>query len=388
MRDPANRVPPAAPPGYRREDFLPVLPLLQGGQIEVVFVRWHGGLFKAQEPLLPNGKSDINDVSRDLVRLSMPDTNNAWPDGDNEIRQPIFAEHLRHNVGLLYFLQNDDAVPARFRDEAREWGWCRDEFTETGHIPEQLYVREARRMVGQYVFTQNDTDPAPHDARSVLRTDAIAMGDYGPNCHGTDHEGPRFGGRHTGEFYHSTAPYQVPYGTLVPVDCENLLVPVACSASHVGFCALRLEPIWTSLGEAAGVAAHLALDRQTPVQEVEVPDLQRLLHQSGSATIYVSDVLPGHSDFVAVQWWGTLGGLHGLHPAGDKPGQRGVLITSQYYEAFPGHVVDLEGTLDDSLRATWLDLAASRGLHAAELESARTRGEFIRAAHGLRSSTP
>ena len=124
--------------------------------------------------------------------------------------QRVFDEHLRWHVGLLYFLQNDEAVPAKFRDEAREWGWCRDEFAENGHLPEQLYVREARRMVGQYVFTEKDTDPAPDDARAVLRRDAIAMGDYGPNCHGTAHEGSRFGGKHTGEFYKRSRPTRSP----------------------------------------------------------------------------------------------------------------------------------------------------------------------------------
>src|SRR5204863_491684 len=84
----------------------------------------------------------------------------------------------------------------KFRDEAHEWGWCKDEFTESNHLPMQLYVREARRVTGQYVFTEKDTDCAPEDARAVLHPDAIAMGDYGPNCHGTWHEGSRFGGRH------------------------------------------------------------------------------------------------------------------------------------------------------------------------------------------------
>ncbi len=379
-RDPGNRMMPVAPPGYQREDFLPLLPLLGGGAFEAVFVRWSGGLFKAHEPVLPNGKYDINDVSRGIVRLSLPDVNDAWPDGDNETRQQIFAAHLRHNVGLLYFVQNDVDVPERLREEARQWGWCEDEFVDTGHLPEQLYVREARRMDGQYIFTQNDTDPAPHDVRSVLRTDAIAMGDYNPNCHGTGHDGPRFGGHHTGEFYHATAPYQIPYGTLVPKSCANLLVPVACSSSHVGFCALRLEPIWTSLGQAAGVAAHLALEHRSAVQDIAVADIQRLLHAAGSATIYVSDVPPGDADFAAVQWWGTQGGLHGLHPPGQKPGQRGPLITSQYYEAFPGHTVEVDRPLDDPTREHWMQLAESLGLKQATLSNCRTRGEFIRVA--------
>ena len=380
-RDAKNRVPPTAPSKYRREEFLPLVPLLKAGKFKNVFVRWRDGIYKAHKPLLPNGKYDINDVSHGLVRLSLPDLSDAWPDGDAKTRRKIFAEHLRHNVGLLYFLQNDKSVPARFQKEAREWGFCKDEFPQTGHIPEQLYIREARRMTGRYIFTEKDTDAAPNDARAILRTDAIAMGDYGPNCHGTAHSGPRIGGRHTGEFYKRVAPYQIPYGVLLPKRCDNLLVPVACSSSHVGFCALRLEPIWMSLGEAAGFAAHFAVESKRKPADISVKRLQRELHRAGAATIYVSDVSPDSPDFAAVQWWGTHGGLHGLQPAFKKPGQRGELLTSQYYKAFPGHAVKLKQRLSDKTRRRWLRLAGSLKLPTGGLMKARTRGEFIRIAY-------
>ncbi len=278
---------------------------------------------------------------------------------------------------MLYFLQNDAEVPETIRTEARSWGFCQDEFTDSGHIPAELYVREGRRLIGQYVFTENDTNHAPGDARSVLHTDAIAMGDYGPNCHGTDHEGPRFGGKHIGEFYKGVPPYQIPYGSLIPKECQNLLVPVACSSSHVGFCALRLEPIWTSLGQAAGVAAGIAVQEQIPVQQVEARKIQQRLHQLQAATLYVSDVLPGHPDFAAVQWWGTLGGLHGVNPAPAKPGQRGKNILGQYYEAYPGHTAQLELTLTPELLAHWQQIAHDAGLTTTATPET-TRGDFIR----------
>lgn len=381
-REPANRVTPVAPPGYRREDFADLLPVLASGRIKRVFDYPSGCLFKAQTPALPNGKYDINDVSQGVVRLSLPGKNLAWPDGDAAARAAVLTEHRRDQVGLLFFLQNDPAVPAKFRDEAREWGWCRDEFTATDHLPPQLYVREARRMTGAYVFTQRDSAHAPGDARAVLQRDAIAMGDYGNNCHGTAHDGPRFGGKHTGEFYHPVPPYQIPYGVLVPRDVENLLVPVAASSSHVGFCALRLEPIWMSLGQAAGHAAALAIRGHVPVQRVSVPDLQVVLQAKGSATIYTSDVLPGHPDFAAVQWWGTRGGLHGLAPMPAKPGQRGSPLHGQYYEANPGHAVELGRPLDAALARRWVALAMECGGATAGLPAADgkvTRGDFIRA---------
>lgn len=381
--NPDNRVTPQMPPGYRREDFVGVLEHLQSGKIKRVFDYPKDCLFKAHLPVLPNGKYDINDVSRGLVRLSLPGKNLGWPDGDAAARAKIFAEHVRDQVGLLYFLQNDDAVPEKFRTEAREWGWCQDEFVETNHLPPQLYVREARRMVGQYVYTQGDSEHALGDARAKLHRDSIAMGDYGNNCHGTHHEGPRFGGQHTGEFYNPVPPYQIPYGVLVPKNVDNLLVPVAVSSSHVGFCALRLEPIWMSLGQAAGHAAALAVEKETTVQAVSVPELQRRLHADRSATIYVSDVSPDSPDFAVVQWWGTAGGLHGLEPMPAKPGQRGKNLHGQYFEANPGHAAKLDAELTPELRQRWTAFAMELGIDVAKLPANddTTRGAFLRAAY-------
>lgn len=378
--DPANRVPIRAPKGYRREDFLDVLPILESGKIRSVYGYPSGCIVKAQTPPLPNRKYDINDVSRGLVRLSMPGANLGWPEGDAATRRAIFDEHLRYNVGLLYFLANDPAVPAKFREPAAAWGWCRDEFTDTDHLPPQLYVREARRMIGRHVYVQQDSEHAAGDARAKLFKDAIAMGDYGNNCHGTNHEGPLIGGKHGGELYNPVPPYQVPYGVLVPKEVDNLLVPVAASSSHIGFCALRLEPIWMSLGQAAGHAAALAARDARGVAAVPVAELQRRLHEDGSATIYTSDVPPGHALFAAVQWWGTAGGLHGLEPMPAKPGQRGRNLHGQYFEANPGHEVGLDKPLEPALRARWLELARELGATADALTAARTRGEFIAAA--------
>lgn len=385
-RDPSNRAPVRQPAGYRRDDYTGLLPLLENGRIKTIFGYPGQCLYKAHLPRLPNGKYDINDVSNGTVRLSLPGENYAWPAADEALRRRLFDDHLRWNAGLLWFVQNDSAVPAKFRDEAREWGWCRDEFTDTDHLPPQLYVREARRMVGRRVFTERDTDHAPGDARAVLHRDAIAMGDYGPNCHGTAHEGSRFGGKHRGEFYKPVSPYQIPYGTLLPHDVVNLLVPGAASASHVGFCALRLEPIWMSLGQAAGHAAHLAIADRLVVQDVPVARLQRRLHAAGAATIYVSDVPPGHVNFANVQWWGTAGGFHGLSPMPQKPGQRGKNIEGQYYEAFPNHAAELDRPLDSATHGRWLGLVQDLGLPVPTLPPANgrtTRRDFINAAAKL-----
>lgn len=369
----SNKLMPAAPANYRREDFTDVLPLIESGRLTKVFDTKHAGIYRAHEPLLPNGKADVNDAPGAPARLSMPDINDEWPTGDHATRRRIFDEHLYYHVGLLYFLQNDPAVPEAMRAEASSWGWCKDEFTETGGIPPQLYVREGRRLVGQHVFTGNDTRTAERDARAVLHRDSIAAADYIHNCHGTGRKGTRFEGEHVGQFFELVQPYQIAYGVIVPQLTENLLVPVACSASHFGFGALRLEPIWSSLGQAAGWAAHLALDGNTSVQNVNVSSLQARLHQDLSATIYVTDVPPASPDFAAVQWWGNLGGWHGLEDL-EKP-RRPKHILGQYSEAFPDHAAALDQALTPGLRAQWEKLLPA-GIESPA--DASTRGEWIR----------
>ena len=380
-----NRAPVPKPDGYRHEDYLALLPLLEKNSIKRIFdVR--DAIYKRQTPKLPNGKYDINDVSRSIVRLSLPHLNNDWPRGDEAARRRIFDAHVRHNIGMLYFLQHDKAVPAKFQQEARLWGLCRDELTHNGHLPEQLYVREGRRMLGRYVFTQCDTERAPdtNHARAVFHADSVAMGDYGPNCHGTDHEGPTIGGRHAGEFYQRAAPYQIPYGTILPKTIDNLAVPVACSSSHVGFCALRLEPIWMSLGQAAGEAIGLALESDAPLSEIRPAAIRARLHGTGGSTIYTSDVPEESDDFAAVQWWGSLGGFIALdRTTDDDPtqyGKWGKHRIGQYFEAFPEHAVGLDEPLDKRVRSAWKAIAKSIGADLQVLAELRTRREFIRTA--------
>jgi hypothetical protein len=330
--DPANMAPVVAPPGYDPADFRDVPPLLASGKLARVFGE-KGAAFKLQLPL-PNRKRDVNDVSHSVVRLSRPDLAVRWPTGRPADRDEVFARQVRHQMGLLHFLRTDPGVPPAVRAEAAGWGPCRDEFADTGHLPDQLYVREARRIVGRYTFTERDTDRPAGDARTRHHPDAVAYGEYGLNCHGTGHAGPTFGGTHTGEFYKHVAPYPVPFGVMLPHGLDNLLVPVAASASHVGFCGLRLEPGWAALGEAAGTAAGLAVGGDAA--GVPPADIRRRLHAAGAATTYVSDVPPDAPDFAAVQARAAAGGLHGRFPP-PAGGPRGRQLVGQYYAPFPGH---------------------------------------------------
>lgn len=402
-----DRIPAPKPTAYDRAEFLPLLELFAEGRLTHVFGIQHPkgmelaeglaaitskAIYKLQPPLLPNGKADINDMSHGVVRLSMPDINDAYPDADTAERQRIVDEHTRYQVGMLHFLQHDKAVPEAIRKDALSWGFCQDEWPEHGNLPEQLYVREARRMIGQHVFTQNDTLLGPDDVRIPLIRDSIAIGDYSHNCHGTGREGTRFGGKHHGEFYVRNAPFQVAYRTIVPVEVTNLLVPVAASASHVGFGALRLEPIWTAMGQAAGFAAHLALGAEKPVvQSVSVLELQALLHHQGAATLYVSDVPPGHADFVAVQWIGSLGGWHGLAKPEGGTHPEWTTRFGQYAYAYPQHEANLDAPLDEALLKRWREILPEKMREMAagiSVDGRLTRGDALRTLHGSRTSTP
>lgn len=393
-QDPTIMVPIKMPAGYKRDDYTAVLPLIESGKIKRVVGVYADteAIIKAHVPVLPNNKRDMNDVSRGLVRLSLPGEQLGWPEGDARVRKEIYEVHMLWHVGLLYFLQNDPAVPTAMRKDAATWGWCRDEFPENNHLPPQIYVREARRMIGSYVFTQHDTAYAGTDVRTPLRKDAIAMNDFGLNCHGTGLVGSRFGGERAGEFYNQTAPYQVPYGVIVPKEARNVLVPVAISASHVGFNALRWEIAWSAMGQAAGHAAHLAIRAGSfpDVRSVDVTQLQARLHREGVATIYLSDVLPGDPDFEATQWWGILGGWHGLvvRPADFSP--KGKQIIGMHHEPVSEHRANLDKVLDDTLGARWAKLAGENGIAVGVLpkpDGKVTRGAWLRAAYNRHLGT-
>ncbi|MEX2381405.1 MAG: FAD-dependent oxidoreductase [Opitutales bacterium] len=212
----------------------------------------------------------------------------------------------------------------------------------------------------------------------------MGIGDYTLNCHGTEREGSRYEGRHVGEFYKSTAPFQLPYGMVISKTHANLLSPVACSASHVGFSAIRLEPTWAALGQAAGLAAHLAASRGVPVQEVDVEQLQELLNGDGAKTIYVTDVEPGEPEFAAVQYFGVRGAFHGLRNPAEQDPPQAELIYGQYIKARPWHEAELEKPITPPLARRWLALVPSGVSVPDEMSPDRTtdlsvtRGAFLR----------
>ena len=378
-RDPALLVPLAKPERYRRDEYAEAMPHFHGGVLEKAFTENHDGVLRIQ--MLPNGKADINDIKHSPLRLALPGETNGWPEGSAADRKRIFERHKGYALGLLWFLQTDPDLPESIRANAREWGFAKDEFEETGHFPPALYVREARRIVGRFVFTERDTQPAV-GVRAPLHQDSIAIGDYSLNSHGHGKAGALHPGVTDGDFSQSTAPFQVPYGVIVPQRVSNLLVPVALSASHVGYSALRLEPTWTALGHAAGLAADLALASGSGMKDVVVSDLQARLLSQRAALIFTSDVTVGSPLFETVQRFGLRGFLHDAaeaHPSafGSLEHRHGL----QYAWPFPHHALRPEMELDAGLRRLWMArLTASEKKRAPQDKV--TRGEFLTAVGG------
>lgn len=223
---------------------------------------------------LPNGKTDTNNngaFSTDFIG-----GNYAYADGDYATRARIWQAHVDYVQGLLYFLQHDPQVPAGLHAAMAPWGLCRDEFTDTGHWPHQLYVREARRMVGEFVVTQKDIQT------DLRKPDAIGMGSYNSDSHNVQRIVNADGlAENEGDMQVAVTPYQIPYRVMLPrrAEATNLLVPVAFSASHVAYSTLRMEPQYMIIGQAAGVAASLALAGDRPVQDVPVDVLRARLEK-------------------------------------------------------------------------------------------------------------
>jgi hypothetical protein len=225
---------------------------------------------------MPNGKTDLNNngaVSTDNIGR-----NYGWPAGDYQSRERIFQDHVTYQQGLLYYLANDPAVPTAIRDEVNAWGLPADEFPGTGGWPHELYIREGRRMVGDYVITE-------HDCRwAVSAPDPVGLASYNMDSHNCSRVVVGGAVRNEGDVQVGPAgPYGISYRAIVPArgECANLVVPVALSASHIAFGSVRMEPVFMLLGHAAASAAHLALASGQSVQDVNYPALRRSLLADG-----------------------------------------------------------------------------------------------------------
>jgi FAD dependent oxidoreductase len=231
---------------------------------------------------IPNGKADVNNngpFSTDFIGGSWD-----FPDASYARKAEIFEEHRKYTEGFFYFLANDPQVPEGLQKEMNQWGLCKDEFTETQNWPPQLYIRESRRMVGEYVMVQKDLQT------ELTKPDPIGMGSYNSDSHNVERVVTADGlVRNEGDMQVAVTPYQIPFRIMLPKRAEagNLLVPVAFSASHVAYSSVRMEPQYMILGQAAGVAAKLAIAGHTTVQSVPVNTLIDTLKKQGTVMQYV-----------------------------------------------------------------------------------------------------
>jgi FAD dependent oxidoreductase len=260
---PDNRVPFPKPAGYDPKQYELLLRIFEAG--------WRETFQKFDR--IPNRKTDTNNhgpMSTDNIGY-----NYDYPEASYERRREIIREHETYQKGWLYFIANDPRVPEDVRKEMRLWGLARDEFKDNGNWPHQLYIREARRMIGSFVMTENELlklRPTP---------DSVGMGSYTIDSHNVQrYITPEGSVQNEGDIGVSTkGPYQIAYGALVPKkgQVDNLLVPVCVSSSHIAFGSIRMEPVFMILGQSAATAAALAIDDKKAVQDVPYANLRERL---------------------------------------------------------------------------------------------------------------
>ena len=260
---------------------------------------------------VPNGKVDANNQHAAFISTDLPEENWPYPTASWEWRDR-FAGRLRDYIlGLFYFAQNDPELPADFRERCNRWGLAADEFTDNGNFPRQIYVREGRRIRGEYLFTAHDALSKRGAREHVTSVTASHYALDSHACLKREEGRPHL----DGFFSYSTKPYSVPYGVILPLEVENLLIPGPASGTHIGFSTLRMEPCWMALGEAAGVAINVSLDQGDSVHNANVIEMQRRLLRAGAVLTYFKDASPGDDHYEALQFFALRGFLGASYEA-------------------------------------------------------------------------
>jgi len=229
---------------------------------------------------IPNDKWDLN--ASGPFSIDFIAGNEGFFEGSYNDRDRFLQLHKDYEQGFLWFLTTDPRVPKQLQDEVLSWGPAKDEWQDNDNWPTQLYIREGRRLVGEYVMTQNDI------LQNKFKRDSIGMGSFVMDSHWVRRfMGPNGDVEVEGHLDESvnlaTAPYEISYRALVPKRSQvsNLLVPVNLSATHVAICTIRMEPVFMVLGQSAGVAAVLAIDSKRAVQDIDIPKLEQKLLNDG-----------------------------------------------------------------------------------------------------------
>jgi hypothetical protein len=273
--DPQNMVSAVKPSHYNPLDY-ELLSRLIASNPNSVF-----GQDIAKFVSLPNNKVDVNAANEFSTDLISPYTK-TWAEASYTQRDEITAHYVDYIKGFLWFVTNDQRIPQSIRDQASQWGLAADEFVDNNNLPYRLYVREARRMQGSYLMTEANIEG------TVFVSDPIAVGSYGIDSHFVsmylDSQGQL---NLEGGLWEQGINYGISYRSLLPnqTDCDNLIVPVCVSATHVAFDSMRMEPVFMEMGHAAGAAASLAIDNATSVQSVDYDDLSTILTNEGQVIV-------------------------------------------------------------------------------------------------------
>ena len=262
-----NRVPFEKPEVYDSTQYELLIRIFDSG--------WRD-TFKKFDPI-PNFKTDVN--NRGPFSFDNIGMNYDYPEASYEERVEIIKEHEVYQKGLLYFIATDPRVPEEIQEEMNKWGLAKDEFMDNGNWPHQIYVREARRMIGEFVMTQNEIERK----KDVL--DPIGMGSYNMDSHNTQRYITSEGFvQNEGDVEEGLDdPYQICLGSILPKkeECSNLLVPVAVSSSHIAFGSIRMEPVFMILGQSAGTIAALALEKNIGIHDLSYDEIKAKLIEDG-----------------------------------------------------------------------------------------------------------
>jgi hypothetical protein len=302
--DPDNRIPITKPADYDASmyELLPryIARLVTPGDIREIL----------KFDIMPNNKTDINNgggFSTDMIG-----ENWHYPDADYATREKFYRKLKNYNQGLLYFIGHDPRIPDSVRNFMLNWGYPKDEYKDNDHWSPQIYVREARRMIGEYVMTQ-----ANCERREIVK-DGIGMAAYGMDSHNTQRLVINGMAKNEGDVEKGGAgPYPVSYRSLTPkiTECKNLLVPVCLSASHIGYGSIRMEPVFMVLGQSAGIAAAMAINNKVPVQKVDVSKIQALLRSNPLMNNATPEILVDNDDSLNIiktgAWSLKKGGTYG-----------------------------------------------------------------------------
>ena len=269
---PENRVLITKPEGYDSTQYELLVRLSE--------TRWNE-FFGKYDPI-PNMKTDVNNhgpFSYDNIGMNWD-----YPEASYEKRIDIIKEHETYQKGLLYFMATDKRIPSDVRETMNKWGYAKDEFTDNGNWPYNIYVREARRMIGEYVMTENDV----LGKRDVPRP--VGMGSYTMDSHNIQrYVTPEGFVQNEGDIgVRPDRPYQIDLRAIMPVksECNNLLVPVCVSSSHIAFGSIRMEPVYMTLGQSAGTIASLAIENKENIHHLDNNDIRERLEADGQILNY------------------------------------------------------------------------------------------------------